>query len=361
MSKSKPDKKSASKAPTSIAPSVSQIMDALPDPVVAFDSLLKVCFSNHAAQVFFKCGEAQMLNRFMVELLGSQNDVFDALETAVRNNQSITLRSVHIRDRPGNSVTISTVEPGALYLLVIRQQMMQLTQEWNEQIRLTLKSTEMMAQMLTRDIKQPLSGIRDAAQGLHQADLSVENKERAGSIVRDAARIQEAVDRCDSLCEVPRSQHQNINLREVLNQVARLAQAEYGAGIKIEESFDPSLPDIRGHFDHLVQAQLNLIKNAAEALPDKNGKISIRTFYDAAAGPHPVCVEIEDNGRGITPEMINRIFQPYVTTKPNSQGLGLPIVSRIVDAHGGIIHVDSKTGKTVFRINFPMPAGPEKR
>ncbi len=357
MGKVKQGKKLLSKPMASGAPAVLTIVNALPDPVVAFDSMLKVCFSNHAAQTFFKCSETQMLHRFMVELLGSQNDVFTALETVVRKNQTITLRDVHIKDRPGNNVTITTIEAGSLYLIVIRPQMMQLTNEWNEQIRYSLKSAEMMA----HEIKLPLSGIRNTADLLKQADLNDENREQASLIAREAERIQEVVDKCDVFHEVPRSQHKDLNLRDMLAHVAKLAQAECGMGIKIEESCSSSLPDIRGHFDQLVQAQLNLIRNAAEALPDKKGKIALRTFYDDAAGQQPICIEIEDDGQGITPEAINRIFQPYFTTKPNSQGLGLPIVSKIVDDHGGTINVNSQPGKTIFRISFPVPTGPVKR
>ncbi len=111
--------------------------------------------------------------------------------------------------------------------------------------------------------------------------------------------------------------------------MTKIAHAEFGTDIKIVEQFDPSLPEVRGHFDHLVQAKLNLVKNAAEAFGGKQGKITVRTYYDNAAIYHPerpeklpLCIEIEDDGQGITPDAINRIFQPYFTTKPNGQGLG---------------------------------------
>ena len=338
------------------------VMNSLPDPVIGFNPRLGICFSNYSAQAFFRLGEKQLLEMDMTELLGDKNAVFDAVEMVARKNQTITLHDVSIAEKPISSVIITTIEPYSWYMMVIRQQPMQLASEWNEKTKYSLKSTQMVAQMLAHEIKNPLAGIRGAAQLLGKSDMSKEDRELANLIVRETVRIQGLVDRFNIFNEVPRDQYKPVNLHEVLNHVTRIAQAQYGADIKIVENFDPSLPDVHGHFDHLVQAKLNLIKNAAEAFANKKGRISIRTYYDTAAGFHPeraeklpLCIEIEDDGQGITPEAISRIFQPYFTTKPEGKGLGLPIVSKIVDDHGGTIDVNSRPGKTVFKISLPVP------
>ena len=365
MAKVKDTDKPASKKPASGAPSALSMMNALPDPVIAFDELLKVVFSNHAAQEFFQLSEKQMLTKFMVELLGNENVVFESVETVVRKSKTITLHDVSVKERPVSSVILTMVEQESLYLMVIRRQQIQLSNEWNEKTMYSLKSTQMVAQMLAHEIKNPLAGIRGAAQLLEKSELSDEDKELAKLIENETVRIQGLVEKFNIFNETPDDQYQAVNLHEVLNHVAKLARATYGKNIQIKSDFDPSLPNIKGHFDHLVQAKLNLIKNAAEAFKNKKGKISIRTFYDNAAGFHPerpeklpLCIEIEDDGQGITPEMLKKIFQPYFSTKPNGQGLGLPIVSKIVDNHGGVIKVSSKPGKTVFRINLPMSLNP---
>lgn len=343
------------------APSALLMMHALPDPVVGFNRRLGVGFSNHAAQAFFGLSEKQFLDKDMAGLLDDRSAVFASVEGTVRKNQTVTLHDISLGKKVLNSIVVTTVEPDTWYLMVIREQPLQLARERNEKAKHSLKSAELVAKMLAHEIRNPLAGIRGAAQLLGKGKLSDDDRELASLIGRETLRIQGLVDRFNIFDEAPYSQYKPVNLHEVLNHVARVAKAEYGTGIEISEHFDPSLPDVHGHFDHLVQAKLNLIKNAAEAFPDKKGKIFLRTYYDNAAEYHPerpeklpLCIEIEDNGQGITEEELVRIFQPYFTTKANGQGLGLPVVSKIVDDHGGTISVTSRPGKTVFKINLPV-------
>lgn len=345
-----------------------ELMNVLPDAVIGFDPELRINFTNTTAQDFFRMSDRQLRDKGLAGLIEDTDAVFEAIRTTVSKNHTITLHDVKVAGRMIGSIVIMTVEPDYAYMIVIRQQPMQLASEWNEKTKYSLKSTEMLAQMLAHEVKNPLAGIRGAAQLLEGADLKEEDRELVNLIVRETQRIQGLIDKFNVFHDVPLNQYKAVNLHEVLNHVTRLAQAEFGPAVKIVEDFDPSLPDIRGHFDHLVQAQLNLIKNAAEAVADKKGCINIRTYYDNAAEFHPeraeklpLCIEIEDDGQGITPEAINRIFQPYFSTKPNGQGLGLPIVSKIVDAHGGTINVNSKPGKTVFKISLPVSADNTKR
>src|SRR5690606_7318930 len=156
-----------------------------------------------------------------------------------------------------------------------------------------------------------------------------------------------------------------VNLNAVCERVAGLLRAAGGNAAAIEARYDPSLPEVDGHADSLVQAVLNLLKNALEAGADR---VELRSFYDTAAALHPesglklpVTLEISDNGGGMDAETAARLFEPCFTTKPQGEGLGLTIVSRIVDDHGGAMTVASAPGKTVFRMCFPQPHRPKPR
>jgi two-component system nitrogen regulation sensor histidine kinase GlnL len=349
------------------APSAFELMEVLPDAVLGFDRDLQICFSNTAAQQFFCQSDKQMLAAGLTELLGEKQAVSEAVATALRKNQTVTLHDAMIGGKVITSITIVTVETDAWYMMIIRQQAVQPASEWNEKTKYSLKSTQMLAQMLAHEVKNPLAGIRGAAQLLEKSNVTAEDKELVQLIGSETRRIQGLIDKFNVFYDVPQSLYKAVNLNEVVTHVAKLAQAEFGAAVKFNEQFDPSLPEVKGHFDHLVQAKLNLVKNAAEALAGKPGKITLRTYYDMTPVFHPdrpeklpLCVEIEDDGPGITPEAINSIFQPYFTTKPSGQGLGLPIVSKIVDDHGGVLNVSSKPGKTVFKISLPLQSGGSK-
>lgn len=356
------------KRKTAEAPSVYGLMEALPDAVIGFDRNFRIYFSNSAAQHFFCLSDKQLLAATMAELLGERQAVFEAVETAMRKNQTVTLHDAVIGGKVITSVAVVTVETEAWYMMVVRQQPVQPASEWNEKTRYSLKSTQMLAQMLAHEVKNPLAGIRGAAQLLERSKVSAEDKELVSLIGRETLRIQGLIDKFNVFYDVPQSQYRPVNLNEVATHVLKIAQAEFGADVKILEQFDPSLPEVSGHFDHLVQAKLNLVKNAAEAFAGRQGRIVLRTYYDNAAAFHPdrpeklpLCVEIEDDGPGIAPETVSRIFQPYFTTKANGQGLGLPIVSKIVDDHGGTLNVNSKPGKTIFKISLPLPNGGRSR
>jgi two-component system nitrogen regulation sensor histidine kinase GlnL len=344
------------------------LLNALPDAVIAFDATLAIHFANQAAQEFFVLGRKQLLEKNLKDLLGMNNALLEHLEAVVRQKKGVTLHDIALHGRSVHSVTILALEQhtapeqGDLFLMTIKQQPFQLADEWNEKTKYSLKSSRMIAQMLAHEVKNPLAGIHGAAQLLASSKLNEDDTELAHLIAREAVRIQKLVDKFNIFYDVPPDHYKTINLHQVLTYVAKMATMTYGDDVEFVESYDPSLPEMRGNFDYLVQAKLNLIKNAAEAFKNKKGKISIRTFYDTAAAVHPdrleklpLCIEIEDNGQGMDSETIRRIFEPYFTTKPQGQGLGLPIVSKIVDDHGGVIGVTSKPGKTVFRLSFPVP------
>jgi len=333
-------------------PPVLSMMNALPSPVICFNPVFNIRYANHAAQAFFQMSEKQLLEKDMDELLGKKSIIFESVKKTIHENQTVTLHDVGIKEKPVNTVIITTIERDAWYLFMIHQQFMSLGDEWNEKTKFSSHDTQRKIHMMEYEIRNPLASILSAVQRLERSKrISDKDKKLTNKIGHEALKIQNVMKSFMILNEVQYRLYGSTNLHEILNRVIQMTHDKYGSDIKIEKKFDQFMPNIRGDFDTLVQAKMNMIKNAVEALPDKKGKISLRTFYDKAAGLN---VEIEDNGMGIPPDKINHIFQPHFTTKTDGQGMGLPIASKIIDDHGGTINVKSEPGKTVFKINLPV-------
>ena len=220
-----------------------------------------------------------------------------------------------------------------------------------------------MAAMLAHEVKNPLSGIRGAAQLLEQA-ASEGDRELCLLIQDEVDRIRDLVERMDMFSERPIVQ-EAVNIHEVLDHVRRIASTGFAAGLRIVEEYDPSLPLVWGNRDLLVQILLNLVKNAAEAVDPLKGEIVLSTAFRhgvrlAIPGSlervHlPLEVSVRDNGPGIEEEVRASLFEPFVTTKRGGQGLGLALVAKLVADHGALIACDSRPGRTAFRLSLAMP------
>ena len=340
------------------APDAKAMLDALPVAVLAVDSGGSVAFSNHAAQEFFGVGEKLLNGRTLPDLLGNVNPALSAVRQLREN---ITIHDIVVNNRPVSSLSVVPMEGQGLCLVVLSHDPLPVRRDWVAKIKHTLKPAQHLARMLAHEIKNPLSGIRGAAQLLAASDLKPDDKDLAELIGRETQRIFRLIDKVNIFGDAPHDRYAPVNLHEALAHVIQLAES--GFHVKIVTQYDPSLPPIHGHHDSLVQAFLNLVKNAAEALPQSGGQIILRTYYDTAAGFHPeshaklpICVDVEDNGAGIDAAMQKRLFEPYQTSKPGGEGLGLSIVSKIIDDHGGVVDVTSQPGRTIFKISFPRSA-----
>lgn len=219
----------------------------------------------------------------------------------------------------------------------------------------TLRSVAGMGRTLAHEIKNPLAGIRGAAQ-LLSAGATTEDAALAQLIVDETDRIRRLVDRVEAFSDEREPVPTPVNLHRILDRVRVLMAAGIGERLVFRERYDPSLPHAWGDEDQLIQVFLNLVKNAVEAAgtrSDGAGEVLIATRYRHDSPSAPLEVRVQDNGPGIAPGIRDRLFHPFVTTKPTGAGLGLTLVAKLVADHHGLIDVESEPGRTVFTVLVP--------
>ncbi len=344
------------------------VLSALPDPVIALDRSGAVRFVNPAAEQFLGVSAAALRGLPLSDFLAANSPLFGLVEAVWRNGGSIAEYDVLIEGPrlPARPVTIQGALAGeGADLLVLALHERAIADQMDRQLthRNAARSMTAMAAMLAHEVKNPLSGIRGAAQLLEQ-DADDDARQLTQLICDETDRIVALVDRMEAFSDHEPLARGGVNIHEVLERVRRIAQSGFARHVHFAEDYDPSLPLVHGSRDLLVQVFLNLVKNAAEASPAKGGEIVLATGYRHGrrlttrnGGPPlqlPLMVSVADNGPGIPDDLRAHLFDPFVTTKRNGTGLGLALVAKVIGDHGGIIEFDSQPRRTVFRVFLPV-------
>jgi two-component system nitrogen regulation sensor histidine kinase GlnL len=358
-------------APSPIEPGA--ILAALPDPVLVLDADDAIRYVNAAGEAFFQAGAATLAGTNLAELLPKDSPVVSLVQAARQGGNSISEYGVVLETpRLGSHIVTAQAAPLAersdhvVVVLIERSIAHKIDRQLTH--RNAARSVTAMASILAHEVKNPLSGIRGAAQLLEQSANDAD-RELTRLICDETDRIVALVDRMDSFSDRQPIERTPVNIHEVLERVRKVAQTGFARHVRFLEEYDPSLPPVLGNRDMLVQVFLNLVKNAAEAVPQAGGEIGLSTAYQhgvrlAVPGSDrrvhlPLVVAVTDNGEGIPEDLRAHLFDPFVTTKPKGTGLGLALVAKVIGDHGGVIEFDSQPRRTVFRVYLPMASGGE--
>jgi len=363
--------RTASAAARRSLPDPAALLATLPNPVFALDRAGVIRFVNPAAEQFFGIGAASLTGSPLSDYLFPDNPILGLAEAVRRSEGSIAEYDVLLAGRrfPVRTVTIQGAPAGEgmeLVVLTLHERSMADLMDRQLTHRNAARSVTAMAAMLAHEVKNPLSGIRGAAQLLEQ-DADENGRELTQLICEEADRIVALVDRMEAFSEHAPIAREEVNIHEVLDRVRKIAQSGFARHVMLIEEYDPSLPPVPGDRDLLLQVLLNLVKNAAEAVPDADGEIILTTAYrhglrltgaDGSRRHLPLMVSVADNGGGIPDQIKPHLFDPFVTTKRNGTGLGLALVAKVIGDHGGVIEFDSEPGRTVFRVFLPVVTSP---
>jgi two-component system nitrogen regulation sensor histidine kinase GlnL len=340
-------------------------LDLLSSAVILLDSQLRMRHCNPAAENLFAASQRVCLGRPLTQLLGRPPTLITALENVLANKWSYTGHDfVVVRDNAEPIHLDCTVSPidtaHASLLLEFRPIDQQLKAAREEREAVQQRANRELIRNLAHEIKNPLGGIRGSAQLLDRELASMENapalKEYTEVIIHEADRLQDLMHRL--LSSHRAMQPAQINIHEILERVRRLIHAEF-PGVRVRRDYDTSLPDITGDREQLIQAILNIVRNAAQAMKGA-GEIICRTRalrqVTLAKKRYRLALELQviDNGPGIPEDIRDRIFYPLVSGREGGTGLGLALAQSFVQQHQGSIEAESAPGRTCFTLRLPL-------
>lgn len=338
------------------------VLENLHTTVLLFDAELRLRYINPAGETLLAASAGRLLGNDAEHLFSSRT-LTSALSDALNSGHPFTERELVLDISPGQRVTVDVTatpltEPGRNELLVEMDQVdrqLRITRE--ESLLAQTATTRVLVRGLAHEINNPLGGLRGAAQLLERELHDEELKEYTRIIISEADRLQNLVNRMLGPNALPK--RQLVNIHEVLERVRQVVQAGSNKRIQIIRDYDPSIPEIKADQDQLIQAILNLVRNAAQAIGEK-GEIILRTRtlrqYTIGHTRHKLVIRVDvvDNGPGIPPDVMEAIFLPMVTGRPEGTGLGLPIAQSLINQHGGLIECESQRGQTIFTVLLPL-------
>ncbi len=351
--------------------SAESVLGALPAATLVVDSSSLIRYANAAAEQLFQSSATSLSGEPLADILPPQSPISSLVDQAVETGTPTSAYSV-VLDTPKTGTRIMTIHVApmvdvsgwAVVSLLEQTRAQKIGQQLEH--RNSARSVTAMAALLAHEVKNPLSGIRGAAQLLGQG-ASEDDQKLTQLICDEADRIVALVNRMEVFSDDRPLKQNPVNIHVVMERVRQVAENGFAKSVKFVERYDPSLPPVAGDMDQLVQVFLNLVKNAAEAVPHTGGEILLSTAYQpgvrvAVQGGServqlPLVVTVQDNGPGIPEDLWPHLFDPFVTTKPKGSGLGLSLVAKIVSDHGGVIEFDSKGTKTTFHVMLPIMTG----
>jgi two-component system nitrogen regulation sensor histidine kinase GlnL len=355
--------------PRTAAVSSDAVLESLGLPIIVVGPDGAVRHANPAAEGLFASSAKAMAREGLAALLPADNPLFALIDQvraarAAVNEYGVVLESPRIPKRRVDVLAAPMMESGDPPSVVVSFKERTIAEQIERQLshKGAARSVTAMAAMLAHEVRNPLSGIRGAAQLLEQ-NAADEDRDLAALIRDEADRISGLVARMDAFADTSPPVRGPVNIHEVLDRVRRLATTGFAQHVRFQSLFDPSLPPVYADRDQLIQVFLNLVKNASESVPREGGEIQLKTAYRhgvrfAVSGSDrrvhlPLEIVVQDNGPGIDDDILPYLFDAFVTTKTNGSGLGLALVAKIVDDHGGVIECEGARGRTAFRVMLP--------
>ena len=340
------------------------LLEHLTTAVLWFDAQLNLQFINPAGEMLFAVSARRLHGMQARDLFAGADHILHGLGRALTSGHGFTEREVLITFHGGKVSTLDTIvtpvsEPqlGSGLLVELMQLDRQLRIAREENIIAQQSVSRALTRGLAHEIKNPLGGLRGAAQLLERELADPALKEYTDVIIGEADRLQNLVDRMLGPNTIPKKSA--ISIHQILERVRQLVSAEVSAQVRLVRDYDPSIPDLVADPDQLIQAVLNLVRNAAQAVGER-GEILLRSRtlrqYTIGHLRHKLVIKVDvvDNGPGIAPDMMESIFYPMVTGRPDGTGLGLSIAQSIINQHGGLIECASEPGNTRFTLLLPL-------
>src|SRR5665213_166794 len=344
------------------------LLDLLATGVVVLDSQLCVVYANVGAQDLLAVGLNQARGHPITELFEESQSLELLLRRSLERGEpyaghEISLTSSVKQAHREPVVVDVTVTPldgltGTHLLIELADARTRQRISRESEMLSRLDGSRLMIRQLAHEIKNPLGGLRGAAQLLDRELHDGSLKEYTAVIINEADRLRALVDSMLGPSRLP--QKVSINIHELCEHVFHLLRSEAGAGIVIERDYDPSLPNAQFDRNEVIQALLNVARNALQAVEPASGRVVLRTRVltniNIGTVRHRLVanIQVEDNGHGISPELQRSVFYPLVTTRSTGTGLGLAVAQDLVTRHRGIVEFESRPGHTVFSLLLPL-------